>query len=1059
MKKKLLTLLLAFASVFCFAGIACKDKDKTPSSSSSVEEVTSESLPESSVESDEESSSSSDSSGEEVHTHAFTISNHDETQHWKECSCGESDTPVSHTFEEKRDDAYHWTECTCGAKTTEISHAFNIRKTDETYHWDECACGEKDTPVSHAFDTQKTDETHHWQECSCGVVAEKAEHNYSSWFSFRIQELDREVSTRCCLDCKIVEYKNMDEDTIYSKEEFQEVLDGLGNVDAHIHENILSLPGVEATCTQSGYAYQIQCADCKEIIYTENLPALGHDWKKLESTHTCIEESVCQRCKETNTVYSHEYEATEYVAPTCTEDGYQKYACKKCKEEKSDVLLRGHNYVVDIQEATCTQDGVKTTTCENCNYHVEEVLAALGHNRVIAHDENEHMEKCSRCEEVYRREEHSLEVNSNTTRAVSGNTVSYTTVFYYECNGFDGTCVYEKEITRSTITVNIAEDTGALQIEYEYEIVQPTCTEEGSFILKNKKTGEEISRTAIPVIEHTYFTVKYDETHHWTECDCGAKTEEVAHTFAMKNNDTHHWTECDCGAKTEEIAHTFAMKNNETHHWTECTCGAKAAEEEHTFAMKNNETHHWTECDCGAKTEEVAHTFAMKYNDAHHWAECDCGTKIKEEEHTFATKYNDTHHWAGCDCGAKIKEEEHTYVNGVCDCGREKRTEGLKYTLSGDGTYYTVSKGTATDMEIIIPAVYNDLPVREIKDNGFAQSGDSLTSIIIPDSVTTIGAYAFRECSLISITIPSSVTTIGNYAFYYCRALTEINFNATAMKSLSNNNEVFYRAGEYGSGITVTIGANVTEIPAYLFYPDSYSSSSFLPKITKVIFEEGCECKSIGASVFVNCSSLTGVYITDIAFWCSIDFKDSSSNPLQRNGNLYLNNQLVTDLVIPEGVTEIKNYTFYSCHNLTSISLPNSVTAIGRNAFTNCNNVTSIAIPNNVSTIGKNAFSSCSSITTITFDNDSQLTTIGDYAFSYCSNLTSIIIPKSVVSIGMGAFNACSSLTSVTFENTSGWYVSTSSTATSGTKLTLTSATKNATYLTNKYLDYYWKRK
>ena len=110
-----------------------------------------------------------------------------------------------------------------------------------------------------------------------------------------------------------------------------------------------------------------------------------------------------------------------------------------------------------------------------------------------------------------------------------------------------------------------------------------------------------------------------------------------------------------------------------------------------------------------------------------------------------------------------------------------------------------------------------------------------------------------------------------------------------------------------------------------------------------------------------------------------------------------------------------------------------------------------------VTTIGDYAFWGCSSLTSVTIGN--SVTTIDSYAFWSCSSLTSIVIPDSVTTIGDYAFVDCNSLTSVTFKDPNGWYVSRSSTGTSGTNLTLTNTSTNATYLTDTYFWYYWHKK
>ena len=252
----------------------------------------------------------------------------------------------------------------------------------------------------------------------------------------------------------------------------------------------------------------------------------------------------------------------------------------------------------------------------------------------------------------------------------------------------------------------------------------------------------------------------------------------------------------------------------------------------------------------------------------------------------------------------------------------------------------------------------------------------SLTSITIPSSVTSIGDYAFSECSsLTSISIPSSVTSIGSRAFQYCRGLT-----------------------------SVTIPSSVTSIGSYAFNSCSGLTSITIPS----------SVTSIGSSAFSGCSGLTSVHISDLAAWCNISFGGKICNPLYYAHNLYLNGELVTNLVIPEGMTSIGDYTFDGCSCLTSITIPSSVTSIGTYAFGNCSGLTSVTIPEGVTSIGNYAFRNCSGLTSVTIPEG--VTSIGNYAFESCTGLASITIPSSVTSIGTYAFN-CSNLEYVEINN------------------------------------------
>ena len=287
-----------------------------------------------------------------------------------------------------------------------------------------------------------------------------------------------------------------------------------------------------------------------------------------------------------------------------------------------------------------------------------------------------------------------------------------------------------------------------------------------------------------------------------------------------------------------------------------------------------------------------------------------------------------------------------------------------KWDTNGDGELGVSEAIAVTDLgsafEYSLMSSFDELKFfTGLTSIGYSAFSDctSLTSITIPNSVTSIGNYAFSRCTgLTSITIPSSVTSIGNYAFNECTGLTSI-----------------------------TIGSGIA---------------------------------SIGNCAFNKCTGLTAVHITDLVAWCNISFIlmfEHSSNPLYYAHILYLNDQEIIDLVIPEGVTNISDYAFEGCSSLTSVTIPNSVTSIGNGVFSRCTGLTSITIPESVTSIDWHAFYDCSSLTSITIPN--SVTSIGSGVFNECTSLTSITIPNSVTSIGHSAFSRCTGLTSITIPN------------------------------------------
>ena len=174
--------------------------------------------------------------------------------------------------------------------------------------------------------------------------------------------------------------------------------------------------------------------------------------------------------------------------------------------------------------------------------------------------------------------------------------------------------------------------------------------------------------------------------------------------------------------------------------------------------------------------------------------------------------------------------------------------------------------------------------------------------------------------------------------------------------------EVTYRSNYYNSySGNVVISEQVT-YNNYTYSVTSIGSAAFrdCSGLTSVTIPNSVT--SIEDSAFEGCSGLKSVNISNLSAWCKIDFNVGLSNPLNNGANLFLNGELITDLTIPNDITEIKHHTFYGYSGLTSVTIPNSVTSIGNFAFYGCGGLTSVTIPNSVTSIGNYAFEGCTGL-------------------------------------------------------------------------------------------------
>ena len=295
---------------------------------------------------------------------------------------------------------------------------------------------------------------------------------------------------------------------------------------------------------------------------------------------------------------------------------------------------------------------------------------------------------------------------------------------------------------------------------------------------------------------------------------------------------------------------------------------------------------------------------------------------------------------------------------------------------------------------------------------------DGLEEIDIPETVTTIGEYAFANCkNLTTVTGMKNVTKIGKYAFYNCSNLKEI----TIPKSLT---DCSYGIFSGCSNLkTIKFEKGITTIPKHLFDGSSdYSYDSYdswFDGLEEIDIPE--TVTTIGEYAFDNCKNLTTVTgmknvtkIGDGAFYNCSNLKEITiPDTVESMGtSIFYGCSSLKKIVWSKSIKEIEDNAFKGCSSLTEIIIPDGVTSIGNNAFQNCTSLASVRIPNSVTSLGTYIFDGCSSLTDVALGKG--LTTIPSYMFSNCESLKNIKIPYNVATIGSYAFLNDTAFTEIT---------------------------------------------
>ena len=369
---------------------------------------------------------------------------------------------------------------------------------------------------------------------------------------------------------------------------------------------------------------------------------------------------------------------------------------------------------------------------------------------------------------------------------------------------------------------------------------------------------------------------------------------------------------------------------------------------------------------------------------------------------------DDTYHWKECcRCNSVSEKESHVYIDGLCECGEIETTTDSEFTFTELGkNQWSIAKYNGNRAYVKIPSMHNGGAVVAIGDEAFG--GDTtmnlkLKSVVIPDSVTTIGNEAFSFClELTSVTIGDSVATIGEGAFGGCIGLTAVEI-PDSVTTIGNN------AFGYCAGLTsVTIGESVTTIGDYAFNGshkliEVYNKSDL--NITAGSDDYGCV--GLCAKNIYTEGNESKLSRTDDGY---IFYYDGSEGYLLG----YCGDE--TELTLPDSFTAydgttVSSYGIYQYafskyvfpnYDLTSVDLSDSVTTIGDSAFYGCAGLISLTIPDSVTSIGSAAFQYCVELTSVTIGE--SVTMIGDSAFNGCHKLIEVY-NKSKLEITAGSWD------------------------------------------------------
>lgn len=747
---------------------------------------------------------------------------------------------------------------------------------------------------------------------------------------------------------------------------------------------------VEPGCDTDGIK-TYTCTNDKTHTYTEPIPAEGHSYTSVTTKPTCTEPgSVVYTCScgdtltETLQPIGHDYDdGTVTTKPGCDTEGIKTFTCNNDKEHTytESIAATGHNYDEGkvITEPDCETEGAKLHTCLNDKNHTyTEVIPATGHYYSTHITQNP---KCNEggydeyicdCGHSYR---------DNITPALGHAMGEWETVKAASC---EKTGIERRECGRCSYYETYETAATGHSMGAWYVSEEPTTDYSGEE-RRDCNYCDYYETRPIDRITETSGTCGDDLT--WVLYEDGTLViSGTGEMYDWSKNGGQPWPRI----KIKKVIVESGVTSIGDYAF-DGFINAKTVELPDTleyigyYAFQNNST--LTEITIPSSVRSIGLS-----------AFYDC-INIK------TVNITDLAAWCSMDIS-------HSGANPL-SYGADLMLNGKLVTdvvipdsVDVIGRY--VFDGYSKLNSVIIPD-----HVTGIMEGAFSGCS-SLTSVVIPDSVTDFDSSVFYDCySLETVTLSKNISVIGSYAFSDCYNLTEIKIpqKVTAIGPMA-----FYNCDALTN---VTIPEKVTSIGEDAFLSCNGIKTLSIPGSVTYI----------GGEAFWDCSGLESVYISDLAAWCKIDYGyrvgDYNGNPLGNGADLYLNGKLVTDLVIPEGVTEIEMGAFRGCTSIKTVVIPDSTTHIYWNVFENCCNLESVTFGSGLTNLYDMVFADCEKLKSVYISDLAawcEMEYISSFPFGYGANLylngdmvTDLIIPEGVMHIASYAFSGCQGIETITF--------------------------------------------